>query len=196
MAADDLDFHVGLESLQQDMAGHQRRVGSEPTAEANRRLAVDTIQRIEREDAEAKPLPPPTVKPVEANHVADRHVGVERREGNHGRYLLSKSLVDDTKMRTASPPEHWFLTHAMPRAMLLMKKHDTGPLGQASWRSRTLAVMELHTRVSSLRLANRLYEARMLERRFMQEFLELLEASSAAFGDWKKDAPTRISVSG
>ena len=82
----------------------------------------------------------------------------------------------------------------MPRASLLLTKMETGPLGQASWRQRTLAVMELHTRVSSLRMAGLYVEARMLERRFMYEFLELLNASSAVFGCWKSDAPNRIFV--
>ena len=86
------------------------------------------------------------------------------------------------------------MTHALPRAQLLLTKQETGPLGQASWRQRTLAVMELHTRVSSLRQANLHAEARMLERRFMHEFLELLQASSAVFGDWRKDAPTKLII--
>lgn len=195
MADSDLDLHAGLDGLQHDMAEHQRRVGEQPTAEANRKLAAEMIERIDREEANAKPTPKPA--PVQPNHAHPALIGgTERREGQHGRYIVNKSLVDDTKIRKANEAEHWFMTHAMPRAQLLLSKPESGALGSASWRDRTLAVMEIHTRVSSLRQANLSVEASMLERRFMHEFLELLEASSASFGDWKKDAPTRITVSG
>ena len=199
MAEKDLDLHAGLDGLLGDMSNHQRRVGEVPTAEENRKLATELIEKMDREETDAKPatVARPAPPPTEANHSAPNAVGgLERKEGQHGRYLMGKSLVDDTRMRKSNEAEHWFMSHAMPRAMLLLEKRETGPLGQASWRDRTLAVMELHTRVSSYRVANRLAEARMLERRFMHEFLELLEASSATFGDWKKDASLRVSASG
>ena len=198
----DLDLHVGLDGILGDMSDHQRRTSQEVTAEANRTLAADLIQRMDREESEAKPAPAPKPKlklpdPVEPNHVRPALIGgTEKREGKHGQYIVNKSLVDDTKFRKANEAEHWFLSHAMPRAAMLLEKRETGPLGQVSWRDRTLAVMELHTRVGALRMANRHVEASMLERRFMHELLELLEASSAAFGDLKRDVPARISVSG
>jgi len=195
MADGDLDLHAGLDGLQHDMAEHQRRVGEQPTAEANRKLAAEMIERIDREEANAKPAP--KAAPVEPNHAHPALVGgTERREGKHGAYVVNKSLVDDTKLRKANPAEHWFMTHAMPRAQLLLSKPESGPLGQASWRDRTLAVMEIHSRVGALRMANRNVEAAMLERRFMHEFLELLEASNASFGEWKKDPERRIQVGG
>lgn len=189
--SDGLDLHAGLDGIQEDMASHQRRFG-EVTAEENRKLATQLIERIDREAADEKPAP---IRKSEPGHVTPKQVGgIERKEGKHGAYLMSSTPVDDTKTRQATGPEHWFMSHAMPRAMLLLTKQDTGPLGQASWRSRTLAVMEIHSRVGTLRMANRHVEAKMLERRFMHEFLELLEASSTSFGDWKKDPDRRIQV--
>ena len=196
MANDELDLHAGLDGILGDMSEHERRVGKLPDAEANRTLATELIQRMDREEADVKPAPK-LAAPSEPNHTHPALVGgTERREGAHGRYVVNKSLVDDTRLRPANQAEHWFMTHAMPRAQLLLEKRETGPLGQASWRDRTLAVMEIHSRIGPLRMANRHVEAGTLERRFMHEFLELLEASSAPFGNWQADTPTRISVSG
>jgi hypothetical protein len=141
------DYSAGLDGLQEDMAAHQRRFSGEPTAEANRLLAVDAIQRLENEDAEKKPAPLPAMQQQAA--IAETR---ERREIGGRSYMLKKG-ADTTLVRKANQHEAWFLSHAMPRVQLLITKHDTGPLGQPSWRTRVLAVMAIQTHASSLRAA-------------------------------------------
>ena len=92
--AEDLDLREGLDGLLGDMAAHQRRFG-EVTAESNRTLAASTIERLEREIADEKPLPAPA--PVQPHHSHPALIGgTEKREGAHGRYIVNKSLTDDT----------------------------------------------------------------------------------------------------
>lgn len=224
----DRDYTAGLEGLQADMAEHQLRFSGVPTAEANRALAVDAIQRLAQQDAEAKqaqPAPPTVPAAIETTR--------ERRTVNERQYLLKKE-PDKSLLRQASPPEAWFLTHAEPRIMLLITKPEPGPLGAPSWRDRVLAVLSIHEHAASLRAAaedpavfaaqkrdvermNPLERASLLkhlgisgisdltpefarakaadlDRRYLTAMCDLLEASSAVFGDWKKDAPKKVQV--
>jgi hypothetical protein len=77
---------------------------------------------------------------------------------------------------------------------MLMTKRDTGPLGQPSWQTKTLAAM--YWKVKSLEAikGGKPDEATVYERAFQQDLTELLEASNASFGDWRKDAPTKLIV--
>jgi hypothetical protein len=174
-----------VDSLREDMALHQRRFSGEVTDSKNHALAAGVFERLDRRQAEDGPGSP---TPVEMP--ASKPVGVttQRKEGKHGNYLLSTAPTDNSKFRIGTPAEHWFMTHAMSRVTLLMSKVETGPLGQASWAQRTYAVMELQSRVAGLRARGLHASADDVTKRFMFELIELLEASSAPFGDWKADA--------
>ncbi len=183
------DLREGLDELQNDMQLHQRRFSGEVTAEANRALAASAVERMERELADIAAAPPL----VSAGPPPPIAKSVERREVDGKNYVVSKG-PDAPMLRQANEAEHWFLSHALPRIELLMNKDDTGPLGQPSWRSRVLAVMELKSRVPSLRLARFDDLADDTERRYMAELTALLEDSSRLFGDWKADAPKKVMV--
>lgn len=181
------DFAGAVEVLQQDMREHELRHVGECHASRNQSMAVDAVTRLEREQEDRRPVPSDPA-PTPAEHRR------ERREGEHGAYLIDRAPIDDTKVRQATPAEAWFMAHAMARVELLLSKMETGPLGQPSWNQRVLAVMELRSRVPGLRHAGRHDEAAELEKRYTFELLELLEASTATFGDWKADAPKTLSV--
>lgn len=181
------DLREASDAMQADMAAHQRRFAGEVTASLNQALAADFFQRFENERADSKPAPaiePPAQQPVEAK--------TERCEVDGKSYLVSTAPGDDIDTRPPTPAENWFMTHAMPRIELLLTKQETGPLGQASWATRTLAVLDLQSRANGLRAANKHAEADELSRRFMFEIVDLLEASTAPFGDWKKDPERKI----
>jgi len=180
------DLSEGVEGLREDMALHQRRFSGEVTDSANHALAAEAIVRLEREQADAKPVPIASApEPMPAT---------ERREVNGRAYTVQREAVDTTKIRKASPEEHRFLTHALPRIELLLTKHDRGPMGQPSWHERTMAVLEIKSRVAGLRQIRRPDLAAEMDLRFMFEMLELLNDSNRLFGDWEADAPTRITV--
>jgi hypothetical protein len=180
------DLHVTLDALQQDMRDHELQYGSgEVHASRNQAMAVDAITRIDRERAETKPTAPVPV----LDAVPPPPRSIERREGVHGSYIVDKSPTDDVRVRSASPAEAWFMTHAIQRLELLITKVESGPLGQPSWRDRVQAVLELRSRVPGLRHLGAHGAADDLENRFTFELMELLEASCATFGDWKTDQP-------
>lgn len=183
------DLRDGLDGLQEDMANHQRRFAGEATASKNQALAADAFQRLENELKEQKPVPanePAVQVPVEAK--------TERREVNGKGYLFSTSPDDDIGTRTATPAEAWFLAHALPRVELLLSKPESGPLGSPSWRDRTMAVLSLKSRVSGLRAAGLHGAAAEADKRYVFELAQLLEASSAPFGDWRADPEKKIQV--
>jgi hypothetical protein len=187
------DLLAGLDGLQGDMAAHQARSGGHVTAEANRTLAADAIERLDRQMAEEagriQPKQPELVAPP-----VDQ--GNETRDIEDKRYLISKAQADDVKLRNASPAEAWFLAHAMPRVELMLSKLDTGPLGEPSWNQRTMAVMAVKERSVAARTSNMIGLADDLDRRFTFELMQLLEDSTRVFGDWKKDPERRIQVGG
>ncbi len=186
------DLREPLDDLQADMAAHQARFRGEVTAGANQSLAVGAIERIEREAAEAKPGPsvedqaPPS--PIQSK--------IERREGQHGAYTVSTEADTAPMLRKSTKAEHDFISHALPRIELLLTKVETGPLGQPSWNQRVMAVMEFKSRVAGLRLSKHDGIADALDRRYLLELLALLDDSSQLFGDWRADAPTKLTVSG
>lgn len=184
------DLREGLDLLQADMAGHQARFRGEVSGEANRVLAVDAIERMERQANEEagriRPTQPePAAPPVQPDEV---------REVEDKRYQITRSQTDDVAMRSASPAEAWFLAHAMPRVELLLSKLDTGPLGEPSWNQRTMAVMAIKERSVAARTTNMIDYANDLDRRFAFELTQLLEDSCRVFGDWKADAPRKVIV--
>lgn len=184
------DLREGLDQIQADMAAHQRRFSGEATASKNQALAADAFQRLENEKADARPVPAaPSV--LDAPPVVEK---VERKDVDGRAYLLSTSASDDIATRPGTPAETWFVEHAMQRLGLLMTKHDTGPGGSASWYQRTLAVMELQSRVPGLRQAGLAGLAEQMERRYFGELMQLLEDSNRLFGDWKAEAPKKIQV--
>jgi hypothetical protein len=182
------DLREGLDGLQGDMAAHQERFHGGITAEANRSLAVDLVERLDREQSES--LPPAPVSLAASEPIKE---SVERREIDGKGYTVTKG-PDAPLLRKANEYELWFLSHALPRIELLLTKMDTGPLGQPSWHQRVLAVLELKSRVSGLRLGNLHDVADALESRYFGELLLLLEESSALFGDWKSDRGTKVMV--
>lgn len=177
------DFDAGLDGLQGDMAAHQRRFGREVTAEANQAIAAQTIARLDREADEAKPGPTPTAPaPVDSRTV---------RDGKHGRYVVDVSTKDDidAKIRPATKMEHEWFIRAMPRVTLLLGKPETGPLGQASWRQRTLSVLKYAHDAKDYAAAGFPGVAKEMQLRYVFELEKLLDESSAPFGDWRKLTP-------
>jgi hypothetical protein len=175
------DFEAGLDGLQNDMAEHQRRFRGEVTAESNRAMAVDAIQRLDNEQAESKPAPAPAV-PMQQQPIESK---LERREINGSSYLLKKEADTGQLVRKASKHEAWFLAHAMPRVALLMSKPESGPLGQPSWRARILAVMAIQAHAASLRAAADHPDAFAAQKRAIEamqplERAEILKAVGAA----------------
>jgi hypothetical protein len=202
---DDQDIRDGLDAIQADMAAHQRRFSGEVTAEANRTLAASEFERLEKKWAEEaqRPQPHATEPAPRLEPPRDEH-----REINGAQYTVSSSPVDDVGFRAPSPAEVWFMEHAWPRVELLMTKIETGPLGEPSWQQRTMAVFAIKLQAVEARTTARnalgggnfaaaSHYAQMgadLDRRYIEEFKELLEESSRVFGDWKADAPKRIQV--
>jgi hypothetical protein len=199
----DGDIREGLDAVQADMAAHQQRFSGEVTAEDNRALASTEFERLERQWADSakriQPAPPEAEEPSPT---------VEHREIDGAKYTISSSPVDDVEFRQPTPAEVWFMAHAWPRVELLITKVETGPLGQASWSDRMLAVMAQKLKAVEARQAARAaldagdYSrastfsdlGNELDRRYVVEFEAILDASSAVFGDWRKDAPTKVIV--
>jgi hypothetical protein len=188
MSESERDYREGLEALQADMARHQRRFAPEVTADANQRLAVETIERLEKQDADARPSPPVEI-PVASAH--------DRRELEvDGRKYTLERTPDRNVYRTASEFEAQVIRHAKPRIDMLMTKRESGPLGTPSWQTRTMAAMYFKVKSLEAIKSGRFDEANVYERAFQQDLYDLLEASNLSFGDWRKDAPTKITVSG
>ncbi len=188
MDAPDRDYAEGLDQLQADMAAHQRRFAGEVTADANQRMATAVIARLEKEDAARPARAPGPVVQAPVGHedttkvVEDRAYVVERRPSA-------------PMYRTATEFEQQVLAHAQPRIALLLTKLDEGPLGTPSWAMRTQAAMYFKVKALEAQRAKQLDLADKYERAFMLDLYELLEASNVAFGDWRKDAPTKLVVS-
>lgn len=185
------DYAGAVDALQGDMARHQRQFAPEVTATANQKLAVETIERLEKQDADEKPLAEgagnatqPPLPPIN-----------EKRDVDGREYTLNRA-PDVPMYRTASQFEEQVMAHAKPRIQLLMSKMDSGPLGSPSWQQRTLAAMYFKVKSLEAIQAKRTDLAEYYERAFQLDLSELLEASCQPFGDWRKDAPTKIIVSG
>ncbi len=182
----DRDYHEGLDALQADMARHQRRFAPDVTAEANHALAVATIERLEREHADQRPTIAPPVPAAPAAFTESREVDVRK-------YTIDK-VPDAPMFRSATDFEHDVMRHAKPRIELLLTKRDSGPLGSPSWHTRTLAAMFHKVKAIEALKAGLLDDAAICERMFQLDLYELLEASNAAFGDWRKDEPSKLIV--
>lgn len=177
-----------VEALREDMAQHQRSVGREVTDSVNQALAINAIIELEKNQSDAKPqqaqapLQPPTLSTV------------EYREINGKKYTVDKSTVPERPFRNATEFEANVMTHAMPRVQHLLTQFETGALGQASWRDRTIAAMYFKIKQIEARQSMRFDLAEEFEKRFMQDLYDLLEESNKVFGDWRKDAPEKLIV--
>ena len=173
------DFLEGLDGLQADMADHQRRFRGEVTASSNAQLAVETITRMEREAADVKPAPPPSApEPIART--------VERRDGQHGRYVVERGPDEPMLVRSANRMEHEWFIHAMPRVELLLTKLESGPLGSPSWHQRTMSVLKFQQDSIAYQQAGMHDAAAEHSARYVLELERLLDDSSQPFGDWRK----------
>jgi hypothetical protein len=187
----DRDYAGAVGQLEADMARHQRDIaGAEVTADSNHRLAVDIVQRLERQHAEEarQPQAPAAPAPEQPAHE------VERREINGHVYTLDKSTTDTQPYRTASQFEHDVIRHAMPRIEYLMTLKESGIAGGPSWHDRTCAAMYFKVKQTEARQSFRFDLVDEYERRFQQDLYELLEESNKSFGDWRKDAPKKLII--
>lgn len=172
--------------IESDMASHERKRG-EVHADRNQALAADALRQLDRERSESKAAPVlepvvPPPEPVKQTKVVD---GREYTLGVDGNVC---------GFRNPTEFEHSVLAHAQPRIDLLMTKRDEGPLGQPSWRTRTLAAMYFKVKAIEAIKGGLPDEAKIYERAFQQDLYELLEASNASFGDWRKDSPGKLIV--
>lgn len=169
------DYFEGLDGLQEDMAAHQRRFSGEVTAEANRKLAAEAIERLEKEQADAKSIavdvPPPdmTAKKIDTKTIEDRT------------YTITREADNPSEGREANDHERWFLAHMVPRIQLLLAKWDRGPLNSPSWAERVLAACRWR---------------QVNPRRYLMELFQVLDDSNRLFGDWKADPEPKIFVGG
>ena len=180
------DYREGVEGLQSDMARHQRRFASEVTATANQALAVATIERIEKQDAERES---PTPLAATTPSVPDQEVQTKEIDGKT--YTLDKA-PDRPMYRTASQFEADVLAHAQPRLALLLSKQDTGPFGTPSWRDKTMAAMYFKVKSLEAIKTKRTDLAEYYEQAYQLDLAELLEASNQPFGDWRKDPERKL----
>jgi hypothetical protein len=183
----DRDYLEGFDALQGDMARHQRLVGAEVASRANEKLARETVELIEKRDADAKPVkvePEPAPLPALS----------DSREIDGRKYTIEREPDKAPMYRTATEFEAHVLAHAKPRIELLMSKRESGPLGSPSWMLRTQAAMYFKVKAIEALKSGKADEANIYERAFQQDLHELLEASNQAFGDWRKDAPAKLIV--
>lgn len=155
------------DSFLDDMARHQRDIKGElPTTRANEQLVAETLTRMENESAEA---PPPA--PLEDVSVEEPVADIERRAKEKGWKLIHGAPEGGVVLPTTSV-ERIAAERISARLQLLLTKEEPGVLGAPSWHDRVLAVIR----------------TRMVDpMRARLELFELLEASSAVFGDWKAD---------
>lgn len=183
LRAPERDYAGAVDALQRDMRKHQVQFAPEVTADANKKLASETIERLEKQHAEPQPaalVPAPApARAVEIKSVEDRKYTID--------------VAPDRPMyRTATQFEHDVLRHAQPRIALLLSKLESGPLGAPSWQVRTLSAMYFKVKSLEAIKSGRSDIAEHYEQAFQLDLAELLEASNASFGDWRKSAPARI----
>jgi len=184
------DYAEGVDGLQADMAKHQRQFAGEVTADANRRLAIQAIELLEKQDAEKKSAPAaPAATPAPAPEVTTRTI--------EDRTYTRDVAPDKAPMyRTATEFEHQVLRHAMPRITRLMGEMDSGPLGSPSWHDKTLAAMFFKVKSLEARKAGKIGLAENYERAYQVDLQDLLEESNKSFGDWRANEPERLIISG
>lgn len=184
---EDRDYVGAVDALEADMAGHQRRYVGEVTARANRKLAVETVEQLEKQHADAAPVAEVAATPPPAPESTTRTI--------EDRTYHREVAPDKAPMfRTASEFEHQVLRHAQPRIALLMSEEETGILGTPSWRARTMAAMYFKVKSLEARKSGQVGLADNYERAYQVDLQELLEASSAKFGDWRKSPETKLII--
>lgn len=189
MSKPERDYREGVDALQADMARHQRRFASDVTAGENQKLAIATIERLEKEHADEKPAAPPPATVAQPPQQMKRDIDGKK-------YTVDVAPDNCRMFRTATEFEQQVLVHAQPRIELLLGKFDRGPLGTPSWREKTLAAMYFKVKSLEAQASGEHDLARNYELAFQLDLQDLLESSNVSFGDWKKDKPKRITVSG
>lgn len=168
------DARATADAFLRDMAEHQRvHRGQIPTPRQNEQLAKPLLEQLEREQSEAKPAiaspssPDPSAAPKERRW--------QKRARERGWKVLPQASGN---LAVIDPAQLDWWIHVRERVFLLLTKHETGPLGQPSWRSRIKAAL-----MSYLWWRSKRPEA---QNPGLGELLEVLEASSAVFGCWRK----------
>jgi hypothetical protein len=173
--------------LEQDMARHEREVnGTEVHAARNATLAAEALAIAERMREST---------PVAHAETSSPQTFTQRRELNGHTYVIDKAGSSvDVAFRTTTEFERNVLKHAQPRIALLLSKPDEGPLGQPSWRTRTMAALYFKIKAAEAIQSGKPDETRVYEMSFQQDLYELLESSNQTFGDWRKGAPQKLII--
>ena len=186
MAADrDRDVRDGLDAIQADMAEHQRTHRGEVTAEANRKLAVETFSDLDARGVfEAAPAPPEPKPTRQERRLLER----QERVVNGKTYQVTKDDAVDGPVLPLSKRQQGEVVKALQRLHVLLTLQDEGILGAPSWSNRAKAVFSI--------IADPKSGTTMVQReiRFAQELDALLEDSNRLFGDWKADPDPKIYV--
>ena len=154
-----------IDALRGDMAGHQRRFGADgmATDSANTRMATELVDRIAKEQAEAKPVTPGlnAIPSAEPERIATREI-------NGSTYLTTRGGDQPDLVKPATPEQAWFLPRATARILKLLSLPDTGVLGAASWATKVKAVFALKNK-SNAWLAAAAQPAELLRSRHQLE---------------------------
>ena len=157
-----------------DMAGHQSAHVGEVTGRANQVLAAPLFERLDNQEAERKPAPPPlpaAPPPVRQSDIeaAKRGYRIVRAEDELPAIAPPMSIAD--RVRAAAYKR---------RLELLLSKVETGPLGQPSWAQRLKAI--LVEQVVDPRTRTKVARAT----------LALVEESELVFGSIFTEAPRKV----
>lgn len=165
------------ESFAEDMAGAQRLQGKLPTVRENENLALPIFERVERDIERARHVsatpPAPYQRPektqtqAKAEKLGYRLFYKEDGEGPSIFSAFTEHQVQEYKLRKR-------------RVRLLLSKRESGPGGTPSWREITLAAVAVFVKTGR-----------------EEPLRDVIEASCAIFGDWRKTpAPRLYSIGG
>lgn len=138
------DVKQAADSLQSDMAEHQRKHGGKVTAEANQRLVATEFEKLEKQGVFDRAERQQELPENNGSQAVEREV-IERHN------LVAVKDKDTTQVRGATVFEAQFMQHALPRLELLLTKLEPGPLGSPSWAQRVMAVQQSRALAASLR---------------------------------------------
>lgn len=168
------DLRDGFNAFTEDMAEHQRSVGSEPTPAANQDLAAAEFEKLEKQGAfkraDATPAPP-----------APEQLELREKRTVNGRdYTLTKDFKHgDVPMLPGRLKEESI--KILRRLQMLLRLQETGPLGAPSFRTKAIDVMD------ALTIRKNHFE-------FLAKLDALLEESNKYFGDWQVDPAPKVYV--
>lgn len=212
-----------FDALQSDMAEHQRRFGGEVTAAANQSLLGPELERVEKmladcptpADPEAPPPPPPE-KTIDRKTVGDRSYLLSKQLDTplvrvaspiEAEFLVLAEarmvlLLDacETGVRGAASWKQRVLAVMATKAKAASWKAAAEAPDQLRQTRETCAKDQRLLKVFGLETVSQLTpafcreKAKEFEQQFLHEFLELLEASNALFGDWKNPPGPKVIV--